>query len=195
MKKVFLILQESGEYSSFSSEPMAIYENYNDACFDIACRIETDKQTNNISNIKGDWYRVYEYKICEMNFNDSNGDAGELQYDKSIDYKNMLQSQKYIEFVEKLTKDNEISLKDAVKKGEERRNEKEVAEAKKRESEVKKFKEMIENDKKFAEDYFKSEAKNNHTPVSLEIINRIGRVAMHTNDRDMLEWVLKNRII
>ena len=54
---------------------------------------------------------------------------------------------------------------------------------------------MIENDKKFAEDYFKSEAKNNHTPVSLEIINRIGRVAMHTNDRDMLEWVLKNRII
>jgi len=104
----------------------------------------------------------------------------------------LLKEQKYIEFVEKLTKDNEISLKEAVKKGEQRRNEKEVAEAKKRESEVQKFKDMIESYKKFAEDYIKSK---NNIPVSLEIINRIGRVAMHTNDRDMIEWVLKNRII
>jgi len=192
MKKVFLILQESGEYSSFSSEPMAIYENYDDACFDIACRIETEKQWNNISEIKGEWYRVYEYKICEMNLNDSIGDAGDLQYDKSINYKNVIQSQKYIKFVENLTKNNEMLIKDAAKKAENRKNEKELAEAKKIELEKQKFKDMIDNDKRFAEDYFNSEAKNN-VHVSLEIINRIGRAAMHTNDRDMIEWVLKHR--
>ena len=190
MKKVFLIVQESGEYSSFSSDPVAIYENYDDALFDIACRHEAKKQAEYISYIKGDWYREHEYKICVLNLNDSNGDPSfTYDYEK---YKYILESQKYIKFVENLTENNKDLLTEAHEKAERRKKEKAEAEAKKIESDAQKFKEILEDDKNFANNYFKIESKLSSKP-NQEIINRISRAAMHTNDRDMIEWVLKHR--
>jgi hypothetical protein len=173
---------------------MSIYENYDDACFDIACRIENEKQRRNISRLGGDWYKEYEYIICELNVNNSDGGANYLQYDKSINYKNVIESQRYVKFVENLTKNNESLIKEALEKAEKRKNQKEAAKAKEIELEKQKAKNRLENDRKFAENYFKTdsnEAKDN--PISKDIIERISRVAMHTNDRDMIEWVLKHR--
>jgi len=192
MKKVYLILQESGEYSSYSSEPISIYEKYDDACFDVACRIETERQENIISNIKEEWRRSNEYRICAMHLNNSEGDINYLPYESSKAYKDIVASDQYIKFIENLNKNNEQFLKESLLTAQKRRESKEEANRIALEEEEKKFKDLLENDKKFAIDYLKN---GNTMPINQTIVNRIARVAMHTNNIDMIEWVLKHRSI
>ena len=191
---VFLILYEEGEFSSFCSTPVAIYEKYKDACFYIASTIETKKQSDYISGLNGNWSREHgKYVIWEMNLNDSTNDSSSTyDYDESIEYKTIIESQKYIKFVEELTKNNEILLIEANKENEKRKKKREEEFKARSELNAQRIKDIIiERNKKFAEDYFKN---NEHSDASHgEIIDKISKEALYTNNKDLIEWVLQNR--